>query len=311
MDHAERFAERLNADAMQAGNGGEVAQEIKDCQDTDAVISKYFAEYKNNNYDAFADMVKFYLRGEAKSINASDLNGKMETLYNFCFNYNSSLKPKLDEDIKKVNKMSEAAIKSLNALEKKEEKKKEDGGQGQEQQQKNDGQTVTEPVKTGTDTTPDGQKSDQQSYTYDNMLADYFNEEGLSIKANSNTASGTGGSDPKDGNVNINKNSDDQNQKIQNDIKNANSKEYKNLGVDKVDDEQRKMISNYINAVFKVDQSFLNAKLDVVHACYKQYMAIIRWHVGQYKGSKAENKDSVNNNNQVGTDNNQATTIKV
>lgn len=301
MDVAERFAVAMNA--TNVGGANEVDQEIKDCQDTDAIIAKYFSEYKNDNYDTFGDMVKFYLRGEAKSINANELNGKMNILFDFCFNYKSSMEPKLKESINKLNKMSEQATRSLNALEKVKEEENEspegvqhfEGGGNPDGNAANNGEAKT--------------TAGNESYTYDKMLSDYFNE--VDIKTNASGASSDNTNNPKDKNINVKSNSDEKNAELDDAIQAAKSKDAKESGATKVNEEQKKMISNYINSVFTVDKAFFSAKMTVVHDCYKQYMAIIRWHVGQYKGSKSENKDSVNNNNQVGTEKNQATTIKV
>lgn len=238
---------------------------FKDClvPNSDATYpEQYKATFRNGKGKA----------DEKIEIAASDIN--MKDVYDYCYNY-KSIKDKLQKDINTIDK---AAVDANNIIAKRQKDKTGQKLVSPEELEKDENKVdgKTEEVKTGNEST-----------TIYNRTTRFINE----LQVNSN--------DNGDGNTT-------NTQKVQDTSAASSTFKANNTNIQQAPDNNKEQSDNALNNVtgevdtivkqinvyFDSAKELLGAKQTVCEEIFKEYMAIIKYHVRYYVGHQDKNKSA-------------------
>ena len=141
---------------------------VKKCEEPkngiSAVFNEYFKEFDNANFANTIDKFKFYYTGAKQTVNASSFDQKrMQSMYEYCYNFKDKTQKTLQQDIDTVNEMYDKAMQAANQLEaiavEDDKKEADNSNNGNAQQQNNNQQSNTTPAdgteKVVADVTPE------------------------------------------------------------------------------------------------------------------------------------------------------------
>lgn len=255
------------------------------------INSKYFSKFMKNKNNTLADNLYAAVRGSGLTVSSTDTTKiNMTNFFNYCYTYESNMKPNIQKDQKTLNDASVEITDMLNNFanevkereeqEKAEKEKAEQEAQDKKRKEENKQQNSSPEENTSTD--KNGAPVIHTASAIISSFDQYFSELSIGSSKTGSTGSASIGNTDKMPGKNINNiskdNLDSTKQYVQDKIKNNKS----------VNSEDAKALQTAATTYFSVCGSVIAAKLTLSQEIYKSYMSIIRWHVQQFAGTKAE-----------------------
>lgn len=266
------------------------------------INSKSFSKFMKNKNNTLADNLYAAVRGSALTVSSTDTTKvNMTNFFNYCYTYESNMKPNIQKDQKALNNASVEVTDMLNSYanevkereeqEKAEKEKAEQAAQDKKKEEENKRQNPppeedkTKQTNSGATVINTNTASVNTASAIISSFDQYFSE--LSIgksKAGSTGSASIGSTDKMPGkNIsNISKNNLDDIKKGTEEV-GTTIKDNKEITSDEI-----KSLQSATSVYFSVCGSVIAAKLTLAQEIYKSYMSIIRWHVQQFAGTKAE-----------------------
>ena len=265
---------------------------FKDClvPNSDATYpEQYKATFRNGKGKA----------DEKIEITASDLN--MKDIYDYCYNY-KSIKDKLQKDINTIDK---AAVNANNIIAKRQKDKsgqnllppeeKVDPEQLKKDEAVVDGKDQNGQQQSGQQQSGQQQSGQQQQEVHGNSASIYDRTSRFIHELQVNTNDSTDGTTTAT-------------QKVQDTSSASSTFKANNKNIQQADDKNKEQSDNALNTItgdvdtivkqinvyFDSAKELLGAKQTVCEEIFKEYMAIIKYHVRYYVGHQDKNKSAEN-----------------